>query len=62
MKCKKCSREFEKKRSKQIYCCADCRVNDYRGTKSKWQKRKEVLEDAEILSALGVCIKENSGG
>lgn len=60
--CKKCKREFAQKREKQRYCCADCRVNDYRGTKSKWEKIINVLQDSETAKLLGFTIRGNLNG
>lgn len=61
-KCKKCNRAFQKKRANQKYCCPDCKVNDHRGTKSKWEKVLLVLNDDAILKTLGVVIQKNSSG
>jgi len=62
MKCKKCQRQFEAKKANRFYCCEDCRVNDYRGTKSKWEKHIEVLEDTKTAKLLGYTILKNSDG
>lgn len=60
--CKKCTREFVAKVSKQVYCCQNCKVNDHRGTKSRWEHVMEIINDKEIHKELGITIVKNSNG
>lgn len=53
-KCKKCNRNFKKKRSWQKFCTENCRVNHKRGLKSKWQK---ILE--EEIKELGPNLRKS---
>ena len=61
-KCKCCKRSFKPKRPWAVYCCDNCRVSDYKGVKSKWQKIMEIYEDEKTAALLGYTIQKNSDG
>ncbi len=59
--CKQCGRKYLKTKKGRVFCSPDCRVANFRGTKSKWQKVLEVLRDKKTAKLLGFTIEELMG-